>query len=232
MSKLYMPDLTTFSWQPPIKLSASAMPTASVGERFVVKTTAWGGVAIGNIAWCTASPSTFVEIDVPIGAMAYDISQSEFIYKSSTTEWSTQAASPFTPNNLVSDLNTVDTVTSGDILVGDSNDSMTPQTATYVRDTLLSAQPVSAFLTAISSIMAVEDIFLVGASIEGTMTTKTPANVMATLSGTNAETFNFGDEEIGHILKVSTASIAVGGGTTISKIEYNSDLKVLEFTYT
>jgi len=95
MSKVYLPDLANFSWQPPV-LDSRDSPTSSPtkGERHIVIATAsgsWSGKE-GYIAWYNGSSWEFVESAE--GTMVYDNDTNDFLVKGNSTTWAS-----FTPGS-------------------------------------------------------------------------------------------------------------------------------------
>jgi len=63
------------------------------------------------------------------------------------------------------------------------------------------------------------------------MTVKTPAQVMATLSGKATSSFSFLAQNVSTTGTISSGGLNVGTGTTFTQIVYDTNLKAVVFTY-
>ena len=193
MSKLYIPDLTKFSWQPPVVSRTGTVPVSpTLGDRYIITSPDgdWGtaGFSRGNIAWYTggSADNGWVELAMPLGAMTYDLNSSAFYYKATAgTDWSA-FSSGTSLGTLLTDINAITNVISDSFLVGDGDDSMT---------------------------------------------VKTPAQVMATLSGKATSSFSFLAQNVSTTGTISSGGLNVGTGTTFTQIVYDTNLKAVVFTY-
>ena len=225
MSELYMPDLTNFSWQPPVIEKTGLVPTSPVvGNKYIitggVSGGAWDGYTIGNIAWYVGT-SKWEEVSVPIGAMTYNIDESTFYYKSSSSAWVEYNAGSGTwqpVDTVLSDISAQE-FDVDDFIIATGTSAVIKKTPTEIKEILdleigTDVQAHSAILDTFSTAGLNTDDFIVAKSsvgVEG-ITASQARTVLGLVVGTNVQAQDPTLQSIADISTIANNSFLIGTG--------------------